>query len=280
MTNPIADPLVETVDSDAASPLAHIEATQQGVVTVWINRPSRRNALDPLTIAALRQAFETLHGAEGVRIVFLRGAGGQFSAGGDLDWAREAASLPEDDDRAEAHDMAAMLKALAEVPALTVALVEGEALGGGAGLVAACDMAVAIQTATFGFPEVTAGLLPAVISPYVIAAVGARTARRLFVTGRGFDAREAARIGLVDEIVADAAALQAAAARLAEEIMAAAPAAAAAAKRLVAEVSGRTIDHGLMHETARRAAEARESEEAQEAASARAAGRKPAWTSL
>lgn len=277
MTNPIADPLVESVGSDADSPLARIDATQQGVATVWINRPERDNALDPLTIAALREIFETLQGAEGVRIVFLRGAGGVFSTGGDLSWAREAADLPPDDDRADSLDMAKMLKALWDLPALTVALVEGRAFGGGAGLVAACDMAVALSAAEFAFPEVAAGLLPAVVSPYVVAAIGPRAARSLFVTGRTFTAEHAAAVGLVDEIVADTAALEAAQVRLAGEMLAVAPGAAAAAKGLVADTWGRPIDHDLMRHTARLGAQARESDEGREGVAARLQGRKPNW---
>ncbi|HWW27340.1 MAG TPA: enoyl-CoA hydratase-related protein, partial [Caulobacter sp.] len=125
MTNPIADPIVEVPDTDAMTPLVHLDSTPGGAVTVWINRPARKNAFDAATIAALHQAFETLHGAEGVRIVFLRGVGGAFSAGADLEWMKAAADWSEDDNREDALGLAQMLKALHDIPALTVALVEG-----------------------------------------------------------------------------------------------------------------------------------------------------------
>ena len=117
MTNPIADPPVEQPITDAMTPLVHLDSTPEGAVTVWINRPARKNAFDAATIAALREAFETLHGAEGVRIVFLRGVGGVFCAGADLEWMRSAADWSEDDNRADALDLAHMLKALHDVPA-------------------------------------------------------------------------------------------------------------------------------------------------------------------
>ena len=137
MTNPIVDPLVENIDSDAESALVRIEATLDGAATVWINRPDRENALDALTVAALSEAFATLRGAEGVRIVFLRGVGGHFSAGADLGWVGDTADLTEDENREDAFEVAKMLKALYDLPTLTVALVDGVAFGIGAGLVAA-----------------------------------------------------------------------------------------------------------------------------------------------
>jgi len=280
MTNPIADPLVEGVDSDADSQLVRLESTREGATTVWINRPARKNAFDSLTIAALHEAFETLSGAEGVRIVFVRGVGGTFSAGADVQWMRDAADLTEDDNRADALEMARMLKALADLPFLTVALVEGSAFGGGVGLVAACDMAVATASAKFAFSEVKLGLVPATISPYVVAAIGPRAAKGLFATGRIFDAAHAEKIGLVDEVVADSAALDAAQARLASEIMACAPGAVAGSKALVDAVASQPIDEHLMHETAKRIAAARVGKEGQEGVRAFLDKRKASWTTF
>ena len=280
MTNPIADPLVESVDSDADSKLVRLESTREGATTVWINRPARKNAFDSLTIAALHEAFETLAGAEGVRIVFVRGAGGTFSAGADVQWMRDAADLTEDDNRADALAMAHMLKALADLPVLTVALVEGAAFGGGAGLVAACDMAVATASAKFSFSEVKLGLVPATISPYVVAAIGPRAAKGLFATARVFDAAHAEKIGLVDQVVADVAALDAARDGLASEIMACAPGAVAASKALVNSVAYQTVDGALMHETSRRIAAARVGKEGQEGVRAFLDKQKASWTSL
>ena len=278
MTNPIADPIVEVLDTDAMSPLVHLESTPEGAVTVWINRPEKKNAFDAATIAALREAFETLHGAEGVRVVFLRGMGGAFSAGADLGWMADAIEWDEDDNRQDALELAHMLKALHDVPALTVALVEGPAFGGGAGLVAACDHAMATADARFSFSEVKLGLTPATISPYVIAALGPRTAKLLFATGRVFDADAAWSYGLVDEVFDDVAGLEVARDSLIEEMSACAPGAIGEAKGLVNDFAGQTIDRGLIEETAKRIARRRVSAEGQEGVRAFLARRKPAWT--
>jgi methylglutaconyl-CoA hydratase len=278
MTNPIADPIVEVPDTDAVSPLVHLESTPEGAVTVWINRPEKKNAFDAATIAALREAFETLHGAEGVRVVFLRGMGGAFSAGADLTWMADAVDWSEDDNRLDALELAHMLKALHDIPALTVALVEGPAYGGGAGLVAACDHAMATAGAMFSFSEVKLGLTPATISPYVIAALGPRTAKLLFATGRVFDADAAWSYGLVDEVFDDVAGLEVARDSLIEEMVACAPGAIGDAKALVNDLTGQKIDRGLIDETARRIARRRVSEEGQEGVRAFLARRKPVWT--
>lgn len=277
MPNPIADPLVELPDTSPTSDLVRIEATLEGAATVILNRPQRKNAFDADLISAMSDALETLHGAEGVRVVFLRGAGGTFSAGADLEWMREAMELTEGDNRADAMAMAVMLKRLWDLPALTVALVEGGAFGGGAGVAAACDLAIATRGARFSFSEVRLGLIPATVSPYVVAAIGPRMARGLFASGRVFDAAFAERIGLITEVVADTAALQAAQARIAQEILACAPGAMEEAKRLVNDVAGKDIDHGLMEETARRIAAIRVGEEGQEGVRAFLGRRKPSW---
>ncbi len=276
MTNPIADPLVEVADSDIDATLVRIEATVEGVAIVTINRPERRNAFDARLIAALHEAFETLQGAEGVRVVFVRGAGGTFSAGADLDWMREAADRTESDNREDAYAMAKMLKSLWDIPALTVALVEGGAYGGGAGLAATCDIAVSTADAKFSFSEVRLGLIAATISPYVVGAVGPRTARALFATGSVFDAAYAEKIGLITEVVADAAGLDAACARIATEMMACAPIAVADSKKLVEDVAYRPIAD-MMEETARRIARTRVSPEGQEGVRAFLDKRKPSW---
>jgi methylglutaconyl-CoA hydratase len=278
MSNPIADPLVEGLDTDDQSSLVLVDATPGGVATVTINRPARRNAFNAEVIGALRSAFDTLEGADGVRVVFLTGAGDVFSAGADLEWMRAAADYTEAENREDAMAMATMLKRLYDLPALTVALVDGGAFGGGAGLAAACDLAVATERAQFGFSEVRLGLLAATISPYVIAAIGPRRARSLFATGRVFNAGYAREIGLVDEVVADRAALLEARDRIAAEIKACAPDAVAQSKRLVAHVAGREIDHALMEDTARRIARARVGPEGQEGVRAFLERRAPSWT--
>jgi methylglutaconyl-CoA hydratase len=280
MTNPISDPLVEVLDTDVTSDLVQIEGTPEGAITVWINRAAKKNAFDSSTIAALHQAFETLHGQDGVRIVFIRGRGGNFSAGADLDWMREAADLTEDDNHEDALAMAHMLKQLYDLRPLTVALVEGGAFGGGAGLVAACDMAIAVKDARFAFSEVKLGLIAATISPYVVRAIGPRRARSLFSTARLFDADHAEKIGLVDQVVADAAALEEAQGRLSADIMACAPDAVAASKDLVAFVAEHGIDHHVLDETARRIARARVSDEGREGIAAFLEKRKASWTGM
>ena len=280
MTNEIAHPMVEFPDVSATTELVHISATQAGAVTVTMNRPQRKNAFNSDLISALEEAFETLSGAEGVRVVFIRGAGGTFSAGADLDWMRAAADRTETDNRADAFEMAKMLKALHDLPALTVALVEGGAYGGGGGLAAACDLAVATADARFSFSEVTLGLIAATISPYLIEAVGPRQARALFATAKVFDAAYAERIGLISEVVADNAALQAAARRIVQEMVACAPGAVEASKQLVADVVGRAIDRDLMEMTAHRIAAIRVSEEGQEGVRAFLERRKAAWAEM
>lgn len=277
MTNEIAHPMVEFPDVSVTTELVHISATQAGAVTVTMNRPQRKNAFNDDLISALREAFDTLAGAEGVRVIFIRGAGGTFSAGADLDWMRAAIDWTESENRADAMELAKMLKALHDLPALTVALVEGGAYGGGGGLAAACDLAIATADAKFSFSEVKLGLIAATISPYVIEAVGPRQARALFATARIFDADFAERCGLISEVVADAAALQAAARRIAHEMTAAAPGAVEASKKLVADVAGRVIDRDLMELTAHRIAAARVGEEGQEGVRAFLERRKAAW---
>ena len=280
MPNPIADPLVEMPDTSPTTDLVRIEATHEGAATVVLNRPARKNAFDADLISAMDEAFETLRGAEGVRVVFLQGAGGAFSAGADLEWMRQAADRTESENRDDAHDMAVMMKRLHDLPQLTVALVEGPAFGGGAGLAAICDLAVATRDAKFSFSEVKLGLIPAVISPYVVAAIGTRNARGLFASGQVFDAAHAEKIGLVTEVVADAAALKAAHDRIVREALACAPGAVEAAKRLVDEVAGREIDGDLLDLTAKRIAATRVGEEGQEGVRAFLERRKPSWALL
>lgn len=275
--NAIADGLVDDPAPDAETSKVLVEATADGAVTVLINRPEKKNAFDAETIGALHEAFETLQNQPGVRVVFVRGAGSTFSAGADLAWMRSAAEWDEADNRDDAMGLARMLKALHDIPCLTVALVDGAAMGGGAGLVAACDTAVATESARFAFSEVKLGLTPATISPYVIEAIGARKARSLFAIGLSFDAADALNIGLIGRIVADGAGLDRAAEWLAGEMKTAAPGAVAASKELVRHVAGRKIDHDLMQDTAGRIAARRVSDEGREGIKAFLERRKPGW---
>ncbi|HCQ53288.1 MAG: enoyl-CoA hydratase/isomerase family protein [Brevundimonas diminuta] len=274
--NAIAHPFVADAAPDANDDLVQIDATADGVVFVTINRPEKKNAFDAATIAALYEAFETLHGADKVRVVFIRGAGGTFSAGADLNWMRSAADWSESDNRDDAMGLAKMLKALHDVPALTVALVEGAAMGGGAGIVAACDMAVAVEGTRFAFSEVKLGLIPATIAPYVIEAVGARRARQLFLTANIFDADYAAHAGLIDMVLPEGSVGEFIS-MLTDSLSANAPGAMGDAKRLVNDVAGEEIDNRLLEETAKRIARARVSAEGQEGVRAFLDKRAPSW---
>lgn len=274
--NAIAHPFVADPAPDANDDLVQIDATADGVVFVTINRPQKKNAFDAATIAALYEAFETLHGADKVRVVFIRGAGGTFSAGADLNWMRDAADWSESDNRDDAMGLAKMLKALHDVPTLTVALVEGAAMGGGAGIVAACDMAVAVEGARFAFSEVKLGLIPATIAPYVIEAVGARRARQLFLTANIFDADYAAHAGLIDMVLPEGS-VDEFISMLTDSLSANAPGAMGDAKRLVNDVAGEEIDNRLLEETAKRIARARVSAEGQEGVRAFLDKRAPSW---
>ncbi|MFS0712153.1 enoyl-CoA hydratase-related protein [Brevundimonas phoenicis] len=274
--NAIAHPFVADAAPDANDDLVQIDATADGVVFVTINRPEKKNAFDAATIAALYEAFETLHGADKVRVVFIRGAGGTFSAGADLNWMRSAADWSESDNRDDAMGLAKMLKALHDVPALTVALVEGAAMGGGAGIVAACDMAVAVEGTRFAFSEVKLGLIPATIAPYVIEAVGARRARQLFLTANIFDADYAAHAGLIDMVLPEGS-VDEFISMLTDSLSANAPGAMGDAKRLVNDVAGEEIDNRLLEETAKRIARARVSAEGQEGVRAFLDKRPASW---
>src|SRR5690349_20170380 len=177
-------------------------ARSGGLARVSLNRPSVHNAFDDALIADLTQALEALDADPAVRTVVLTGTGSTFSAGADLNWMRAMATASEDANRADSLRLAKLMRTLNFLSKPTVARVNGSAYGGGVGLVACCDVAIGVDGAKFSLSEVKLGLVPAVISPYVIAAIGVRQARRLFVSGEVFDAATAARIGLLHETVA------------------------------------------------------------------------------
>lgn len=274
--NPMAEPFVLNPAPDADGPV-RIEASPSGVVTVTLDRPAAGNRLTSALAGALREAIETLHGADHVRLVLLRGAGADFCAGHDLEWLADSAVWTEADLREDAMSLGLALRGLRDLPALTVALVQGRAHGPGMGLVAACDMAIAVEAVSFGFPEIRQGLLPAVPAPFVVEAVGARQAGVLMSTGRTIDAHAALGLGLVQSVVPDLAGLEAAATRLAEEVGGAAPIASVEAKRLAAHLYGRPIDHALIEDMAKRFAVQRRSPEGEAGALATLDGRTPIW---
>ena len=246
------------------------------VARLQLNRPQLHNAFDAGLVAALTAALDALAADPGVRVVVLEGAGPSFSAGADLNWMRRMAAAGETANRDDALALAGLLRALDELPKPTIARVHGAAFGGGVGLVAACDIAIGVPEAKFGLTESKLGLLPAVISPYVIAAIGARQARRWFATAEIFDAAEAHRIGLLHQVV-PADALDAAVQRQLDLLRKAGPHAAAAAKTLVRRVAaggdGATLDAA----NADLIAALRVSAEGQEGLSAFLDKRKPAW---
>jgi methylglutaconyl-CoA hydratase len=261
-----------------APPPIQLDISQEGIAILSLDRPAQRNAFDEVMIDALQDALETLSKADHVRIVFLRGEGETFCAGADLGWMKRQGERSREDNEADAFALARMLKSLHDLPQFTVALVQGAAMGGGAGLVAAADYAVAVKGAMFRFSEVRLGLTPATISPYVIEAIGARAARGLFASALPFDADRALALGLVHEVAEDLAALHGVQKRLSGLALENAPGAVADAKRLVRDVAGREISDRLGHDTARRIAERRASEEGKEGLAAFLGKRAPAWS--
>jgi len=247
-----------------------------GRATLWLNRPERHNAFDDGLIAELSAALAALAADSAIRVLLLAGRGKSFSAGADLAWMKRMAGNTAAENEADAQKMAEMLHRLDSLPKPTVALVQGAAMGGGVGLVAACDIAIATEDAQFAFSEARLGLTPATISTYVIAAIGPRAARRYFLTAERFDARRALGLGLVSAVV-PAADLAAAANKLADILCQNSPGAMAEAKRLIADVTGRPIDAALRYETAGRIARQRASAEGREGVAAFLEKRKPNW---
>lgn len=243
-------------------PLLHLR--DGAVARLRLNRPALHNAFDATVIAALTGALEAVGRDPDVRVVVLEGEGASFSAGADLNWMRGMAAASEDENRRDSLALARLMRTLDECPKPTIARVHGAAFGGGVGLVACCDIAIAGAGTKFGLTESRLGLLPAVISPYVIAAIGPRQARRWFATAETFDAATALRIGLVHEVAADEAALDAAVARQVDLLLKAGPVAAASAKALVRRVAAEHDRDRLDADNAALIAGLRVSDEGQE----------------
>lgn len=254
-----------------------LDATRGGVAVLTLNRALHHNAMNPDVVEALAEKIDELKGADGVRCVILEGAGANFSAGDDAEWTRFVADYTFDDHVNVERSLARMLLAWRNLPQPTVALVHGAAIGVGAGLVAAADIAIADRSAVFAFPEVRLGVMPAAVTPFLIEAVGARTARRYIVTGERFDAAEAQRIGLVHMLVDARDGLAAASEEIVAALYASAPGAIKAAKELITAAEAMPFDHHLAGEVARRLAERRVSAEAREGLKAVLEHRKPDW---
>ena len=249
---------------------------KDGVATMRMNRPEVHNAFDDALIAAMTAELHRLDQLPEARVIVLAANGKSFSAGADLNWMRRMAKYSQEENLRDAMALAGLMRTLDGVKKPTVARVQGAAFGGGVGLVACCDIAIASTEAAFSLSEVRLGLIPSVISPYVIAAIGEREARRYFLTAERFDAVEARRIGLVHDVV-DSGELDEAVAKIAGQLLKGGPQALAAAKKLIADVSRRPMDDALSAETARRIAAIRVESEGQEGLTAFMEKRPPAW---
>ncbi len=247
-----------------------------GVVRITLNRPDIHNAFDDRLIQELSTELTVVGADDTVRVVVLTGAGRSFSAGADLNWMRRTASYGEAENLADARVLAKLLQILNELPQPTIARVNGAALGGGTGLVACCDIVLASERAMFGTTEVRLGLIPSLIGPYVIGAIGVRQARRLMLTGERIDAAEAMRIGLVHRVVSPDD-LDAAVADVASNLVQGGPNAIGAAKQLIRDWAGRPINAELMEDSAQRIARLRASPEGREGVQAFLDKRQPGW---
>ncbi|MBY4771497.1 enoyl-CoA hydratase/isomerase family protein [Burkholderia ambifaria] len=246
------------------------------VATVTLARPAVRNAFDETTIAELTTAFEWLDAHEGVRAIVLAAEGAAFCAGADLNWMKKMAGYSDDENRADARKLARMLEAIHRCGKPVIARVHGDAYAGGVGLVAAADIAIAVDGAKFCLSEARLGLIPATIAPYVVRAMGERAARRYFTTAEVFDSTRAASLGFIhDAVPADA--LDETVAKLAAALVANGPDAVQACKRLVADVAGRPLDATLIEQTADWIARTRAGAEAREGIASFLEKRTPSW---
>jgi methylglutaconyl-CoA hydratase len=261
-------------------PMSHKVLSQvdaDGNATVTLNRPEVHNAFDPDMVDALTAALKKLEADDRVRAVVLTGAGRSFCAGADIEHMKRSAGYSREQNLENARATAMMLQTLCHLEKPTIACVRGAVRGGGVGLVSACDMAVAERGATFRLSEVKLGIIPAMISPFVIAAIGRRYAHRYMMTGEEFDAAEAYRIGLVHDICEEPD-LSVLVGRMLAQLYSSGPRAVTAVKRLIPEVAGARIDDKLMEAVSQRIAAVRVTAEAQEGLSAFLEKRKTAWS--
>ena len=264
------------LSENAAREALICKVESNGVAHLTLNRPEVHNAFNDALIAEMTTALDALERDAQVRAVVLSGTGRSFSAGADLNWMRAMAGYSHDENLRDAEALGQLMHRLDSLRKPTLALVQGAAFGGGVGLVACCDIAIAARHATFCLSEVKLGLIPAVISPYVVAAMGPRAARRYFLTAERFSAEEARALGLVHEVVADDG-LDDASEAIIAELLAAGPNAVQEAKDLIASVAFRPTDAGLRQDTAERIARIRASEEGKEGLTAFLEKRPAAW---
>ncbi len=247
-----------------------------GVATITLNRPELHNAFNEIVIGELTRFFEKAGEDKSVRVVVLRGNGKSFSAGGDLNWMRRMADYTYQQNVNDAMRLGTLLKTMNTLPKPTIALVQGNAFGGGVGLTACCDIAIAEEGAQFCLSEVRIGLIPSIIAPYVMAAIGSRQARRYFMTAERFDAHAAERIGLVHEVCPKGA-LDQALDMIVTAILDGAPQAQARGKKLILGITGHAIDDKMIQHTVEQIAEARASDEGKEGLSAFLNKSEPGW---
>jgi len=252
------------------------EVDEHGRATITFNRPEIHNAFDDTLVNALSEELNRLERDNSVRVVVLAARGKSFSSGADLNWMRRMADYSFEENLADATALAELMKILANLSKPTIVLVQGAAIGGGVGLVACCDIALATEKASFSLSEVKLGLIPAVISPYVSAAIGSRATRRYFLTAERFDVTEAHRLGLVHEVVPSEE-LDERVESMIHQLLQNGPQAMALVKALVSEVALSYLDDDLIADTAERIAEIRASEEGCEGVSAYLEKRKPSW---
>jgi len=257
--------------------MKHLQLSyERGVETVTLDRPDVRNAFNDEVIAELTAVFSELAKRSEVRCVVLAANGPAFCAGADLNWMKRMAGYTREENLADAAQLARMLEVLFHCPKPTIAKVQGDVYAGGTGLVAACDMAVSVDTAQYCLSEVKLGLIPATISPYVIRAMGTRAAHRYFLTAERFSAAEALRIGFVHEVV-QSQELDGKVAEIAQALVNAGPEAVKACKKLLHDVAGHEITAGLVRKTVEGIADIRASDEGREGVQSFLAKRKPAW---
>ncbi|MGG7567563.1 crotonase/enoyl-CoA hydratase family protein [Rhodovulum sp. DZ06] len=253
-----------------------LEVDARGVATLTMNRPEAHNAMSKALITDLQQAAADLGADDKVRVVVLTGAGRSFSAGGDLRWMQAQMAADRETRMREAGGLAKALQALNTLPKPLIGRINGQAFGGGMGLISVCDVAIGVTGAKFGFTETRLGLIPATISPYVLARMGEAMARRVFMSARLFGAEEAVTLGLLAQAV-EADALDAAVEAEVAPYLGVSPQAVAASKAL-ARSQGPRIDEDLIADTVRRLANTWETRDAQEGIAAFFDKRKPDWT--
>lgn len=259
------------------TPTLLIDTDSRGVTTVILNRPEKHNAYDDRMVTQISTCFRQLAKDDQVKVVVLAANGDNFSAGADLAWMQRIMNYSFDENQRDANALAVMLSSINMLPKPVIAKVQGQAMGGGVGLISCCDVAICSEDAEFSMPEVKLGLIPSTISPYIIAAIGARAARRYFLTAEKFSSQKAKELGLISEVVKPEV-LDSTVEHFIEVFLNNAPNAMNAAKKLVFDLANKTIDKDVMSDTSQRIARTRISSEGQEGLQAFLEKRPPDWS--